>query len=120
MSSSRSSAVEVSYLYLPLHVAIVRALQFAVDAGHTAGIPVSMCGEMAGDPLCTLLLLGLGLDELSMVGPQIPIVKRLIRATRADDARDFIERLKACDGDAERDRFVREEMSRRFGDWLSD
>ena len=48
------------------------------------------------------------------------VVKRLIRATRADDARDFIERLKACDGDAERDRFVREEMSRRFGDWLSD
>ena len=55
-----------------------------------------------------------------MVGPQIPIVKRLIRATRADDARDFIDRLKACDGDVERDRFVREEMSRRFGDWLAD
>ncbi len=111
---------EVAYLYQPLHVAIVRALQFAVDAGHAAGLPVSMCGEMAGDPLCTLLLLGLGLDELSMVGPQIPIVKRLIRATRADDARDFIDRLKACDGDVERDRFVREEMSRRFGDWLAD
>lgn len=110
---------EVAYLYQPLHVAIVRALEFVVTAGHAAGIPVSMCGEMAGDPLCTFLLLGIGFDELSMVGTQIPLVKRLIRAARAQEARDFLSQLKACDSVRECERFVQEEMSRRFGEWLS-
>lgn len=110
---------EVAYLYQPLHVAIVRTLEFIVHSAHDAGIPVAMCGEMAGDPLYTFLLLGLGFDELSMIGAQIPLVKRLVRAARVCDARDFLDRLKACDSVKESELFFKEEMTRRFGEWLN-
>jgi len=57
---------EVNYLYDPLHPSILRLIQMVIEAGHKAGIPVSMCGEMAGDPRYIPLLLGMGLREFSM------------------------------------------------------
>ena len=74
---------EVAYLYRPMHLAVLRTLVMICDAGRRAGIPVSMCGEMAGEPLYALVLLGLGLSELSMNGPSIPLVKRVMRAARS-------------------------------------
>ena len=78
---------DVAYLYKPLHLAVVRMLKTVCDAGKSAGIPVSMCGEMAGDPMNALVLIGLGVSELSMNGPAIPFVKRIVRAARASDGR---------------------------------
>ena len=85
----------VSYLYEPLHPAILRLIRRIVDAGHDAGIPVAMCGEMAGEPLYTYVLIGLGIDELSMNATSIPRVKRILRQSAAYEARDFVGELLA-------------------------
>ena len=70
---------QVAYLYNPLHPAILRLIQFSAEAANRAGIPVSICGEIAGDPHYTALLLGLGFRELSMTASSIPRVKQRIR-----------------------------------------
>lgn len=70
---------QVAHLYDPLHPAVLRLVQFAIEAANRAGIPISVCGEMAGDPRFTALLLGLGLRELSMAPSNIPRVKQRIR-----------------------------------------
>ncbi len=85
----------VSYLYEPLHPAILRLIRRIVDAGHDAGIPVAMCGEMAGEPLYTYVLIGLGIDELSMNATSIPRVKRILRQSVAYEAREFVGELLA-------------------------
>ena len=69
----------VAHLYDPLHPAVLRLIQFSAEAALRARIPVSMCGEMAGDPRFTALLLGLGFRELSMSAANIPRVKQRIR-----------------------------------------
>ncbi|HLJ19435.1 MAG TPA: putative PEP-binding protein, partial [Stellaceae bacterium] len=63
----------------PLHPAVLRLIQFAIEAALRARIPVSVCGEMAGDPRYTALLLGLGIRDLSMAPGNIARVKRRIR-----------------------------------------
>ncbi|RDD60335.1 phosphoenolpyruvate--protein phosphotransferase [Ferruginivarius sediminum] len=69
----------VAHLYNPLHPAVLRLIQFAVEAALRARIPVSVCGEMAGDPRYTPLFLGLGIKELSMAPNSLPRVKQRIR-----------------------------------------
>lgn len=69
----------VAHLYDPLHPAVLRLIQFATQAALRSRIPISLCGEMAGDPRYAPLLLGLGLRELSMVPANIPLVKQRIR-----------------------------------------
>ncbi len=71
---------KVAPLYEPLHPAVLTAVSCAVQAAKRAGKRVSMCGEMAADPLCTLLLLGMGLDELSMEPFFVPVIKQVIRS----------------------------------------
>jgi len=70
---------EVNYLYDPLHPSVLRLIKNTIDAGKSAGIPVSMCGEMAGDSAYTRILLGMGLREFSMDPASLPEVKRQIR-----------------------------------------
>jgi phosphotransferase system enzyme I (PtsI) len=70
---------QVAYLYNPLHPAVLRLIQFSVEAALRARIPVSVCGEMAGDQRYTALLLGLGIRDLSMAPGNIGRVKRRIR-----------------------------------------
>jgi phosphotransferase system enzyme I (PtsP) len=71
---------KVASLYEPLHPAVLRAVAAVVHAANEAGKPVSLCGEMAADPVCTLLLIGMGLRDLSMSAFFIPVIKRLIRS----------------------------------------
>ncbi len=68
----------VAHLYNPLHPAVLRSIQFSVEAALRARIPVSVCGEMAGDPRYTALFLGLGVRELSMTANALPRVKSRI------------------------------------------
>ncbi|HYG85227.1 MAG TPA: phosphoenolpyruvate--protein phosphotransferase [Azospirillum sp.] len=70
---------QVASLYDPLHPAVLRLIQFTIEAALRARIPVSVCGEIAGDPRHSALLLGLGVRELSMAPMSIPVVKRRIR-----------------------------------------
>ena len=70
---------QVATLYNPLHPAVLRLLQFSIEAALRAHIPVSVCGEIAGDPRYIPLLLGLGVRELSMAPPKLPRVKRRVR-----------------------------------------
>jgi len=79
----------VAYLYNPLHPSILRTISYIVNAGHREGIKVAMCGEMAGEAQYTLILLGLGLDELSMNPTSIPLIKSIIRSVTLGDA-DYI------------------------------
>jgi phosphotransferase system enzyme I (PtsP) len=71
---------KVAPLYEPLHPAVLAAIADVAQAAKDAGKSVGMCGEMASDPLCTLLLLGMGLDDLSMGPFFIPVIKRFIRS----------------------------------------
>ncbi|UCH53357.1 MAG: phosphoenolpyruvate--protein phosphotransferase [Pseudomonadota bacterium] len=73
----------VNYLYDPLHPAVLRLIRLTIDAGRAARIPVAMCGEMAGDPRYTRLLLGLGLTEFSMHPARLLEIKQIVRASRA-------------------------------------
>jgi len=105
---------DVAYLYKPLHLAVLRMLDLVCAAGREAGIPVSMCGEMAGEPVNALVLVGLGVSELSMNGPSIPLVKRVIRAAKASDGRALVGRLLALTTADDIEREVKVEMARRF------
>ncbi len=105
---------DVAYLYRPLHLAVLRMLKHVCDAARAAEVPVSMCGEMAGDPLNALVLLGMGVTELSMNGPSIPLVKRVIRAASASDGRALVEHLLTLTTADEIEHEVQAEMQRRF------
>lgn len=104
----------VAYLYEPLHPAILKALEMICAAAKGAGIKVGMCGEMAGEPLYSLALLGLGFDELSMNAPGIPRVKRVLRRVSREEGERFLEELKQLTTAQEVSRRLEEEMSRRF------
>ena len=84
---------KVSSLYEPLHPAVLRAVAATVRAARKAGKPLSICGEMAADPVCALVLIGLGIDQLSMGSFFIPAIKRLIRSVEYSAAREMARRV---------------------------
>jgi phosphoenolpyruvate-protein phosphotransferase (PTS system enzyme I) len=90
MAVDRSNK-DVAHLYNPLHPAILRMLKFVSDAAKKHGVPLFMCGEMAGDPFNLPILLGLGIDELSMNPQTIPMAKNAIRSFSASETRPFLE-----------------------------
>lgn len=104
----------VSYLYEPLHPAVLRLIRRVVDGGHDARIPVSMCGEMAGEPFFSYVLLGLGLDELSMNAMAIPMVKRILRKSVAYEAKEFVGSLLQHGTAAEIGKFLRKKLEDVF------
>jgi phosphotransferase system enzyme I (PtsI) len=104
----------VTYLYEPLHPAVLMMLRQVVDAGHRAGIKVAMCGEMAGDPLCTPVLLGLQLDGLSMTPLAIPRVKRIIRNSTVKESSELLDTVLTFPTAREIKEYVRNYMIERF------
>ena len=90
----------VAGLYNPGHPAVIDLVARVLKAGTLHGVPVSMCGEMAGDPLYTLLLLGLGLDHFSVAFASIPEVKKIIRSISSERAAEIASAVrKMSDGD---------------------
>ena len=77
---------QVAPLYDPVHPAVLRLIRFATEAALKARIPVNVCGEIAGDPRYTALLIGLGIRELSMSATGLPLVKQRIRSLRLEEA----------------------------------
>lgn len=97
---------KVAYLYEPAHPGVLRLIKNIIDVGHRAGIWVGMCGEMAGDPLFTLILLGLGLDEFSMPSIMIPEIKHIIRSVNMAQARQIAEEAVSLPTASEVESFV--------------
>jgi phosphotransferase system enzyme I (PtsI) len=85
----------VNYLYAPLHPAVLRLIQYTIDAAHATGIPVSMCGEMAGRTIYTPILLGMGIDQLSANAFAIPHIKEMARKIDLNHCRKIVKKLLA-------------------------
>lgn len=87
---------DISYLYQPTHPSIIRLMKNVVDAAYEHGRWVGICGEMASEPILVPLILGLGIQELSMSPVSIPLVKRLVRHVRMYEAEELVERALEC------------------------
>jgi phosphotransferase system enzyme I (PtsI) len=96
----------VNYLYQPTHPAVLRLIDMTIKAGHKAGIPVAMCGEMAGEARYTRLLLGLGLTEFSMQPAMLPEVKSIIQESDVEQLAKMVRRVLRMSSAAEVDAFV--------------
>lgn len=103
---------KVASLYEPLHPAVLSALNSTIQAGKREGKRVGMCGEMAGDPLCALLLLGMGLEEFSMGALYIPVIKKTIRSISYQAAKTHAQIVLEMDTVGEIKRYLFEQMRR--------
>lgn len=104
----------VSYLYEPLHPAILRIIRGVVQSAHQVGIPVAICGEMAAEPAYSLILLGLGLDEFSMNPVAIPKVKKVLRIAKFEETQTLVEQIFQLSTASEIECHVRNWMAERF------
>ena len=104
----------IAYLYEPFHPGVLRLIKMVVDNAHAAGIPVSMCGEMAGDPMATVILLGLGLDMYSMSSFSIPEVKQIIRSISMIEAEELVGEIMEMKSYDEIDQYVHGWMNARY------
>ncbi len=101
---------KVANLYEPLHPAVLSALNTTIRAGRNAGKRVSMCGEMAGDPLCALVLLGMGLEEFSMGALYLPVIKKAIRSISYQAAKTTAHEVLKMDTVGEIKRYLFEQI----------
>jgi phosphoenolpyruvate-protein phosphotransferase (PTS system enzyme I) len=110
---------KVAYLYEPFHPGVLRLIRTTIESAHAHGIPVGMCGELAGDPLATVVLLGLGLDSFSMGPIGIPLVKRIIRSVGIMESESFVRTLLPMGSGVEIEGAVRRWMEDRldFAAW---
>jgi phosphotransferase system enzyme I (PtsI) len=110
----------VSHLYKPLHPAVLRFIKRTVDAAHAEGIRVSMCGEMAGEPFYTPILLGFGIDELSMNALSLLRVKKMIRSTYYRECQQLVNEILKFPITKQVEDFLQQELFSRFPDELKD
>ncbi len=103
----------VSYLYRPLHPAVLRSIKLTVDAAHNAGIWAGMCGEMSAETRLAEVLFGLGLDEISTHGAALPKVKQVIRWTPYSEARSVADHLLAMTTADEADAWLADYIATR-------
>jgi phosphotransferase system enzyme I (PtsI) len=104
----------VSYLYNPLHPAVIRLIKTIVEAAHSNGIEVAICGEMAGEPLYLPLLLGLGINQLSMNPLCILRIKKMLSAITCSAAQEIVKALDQFKTGVEMENFMKQEMKKRF------
>jgi phosphotransferase system enzyme I (PtsI) len=109
----------VAYLYEPFHPAVLRIIKNVIDSAHSSGIPVGICGEMAGEPEHALIFLGMGLDQLSMNPFSLLRVKRLVRSTSFSEAREISEKALCYSTAMEVEGFVGSRLSRFYQDEFS-
>lgn len=108
----------VSYLYQPLHPAIVRSIKYVVDAGHRAGIGVSLCGEVASDPYCVPILMGMQIDSLSLTPQAIPGIKRILRQLRMPECKQLLKEVLHCRTVAHINKLVTENIYKKYPEEL--
>jgi phosphotransferase system enzyme I (PtsI) len=108
----------VDYLYQPLHPAVVTSIKSVIDSAHQAGIEVSVCGEMAADPFCVPILMGMQVDSISLTPQAIPGIKRIIRQVTMEDCKYLLKEVLESDSVAGSNVLVKEMIFRRFPDEL--
>lgn len=108
----------VAGLYDPFHPGVLRMIKAVVEAGKRNSIPVSICGEMAGDPLATQMLIGLGLSQLSLSPGLIPEVKEVIRSTKKHSASLLADRCLNMKSGIEVRDYLAEEVGDSFPVWM--
>lgn len=106
----------VRRLYQPLHPAVIRQIKMTVEAGHQAGISVALCGELGAAPAATMLLVGLGVDELSVSPVAVPQIKKIIRSMHYRDAQAVAKVALDLQTPGDLQEFCTEEMKKRFAD----
>jgi len=105
----------VAHLYQPFHPSVLRILRDIFAVAENMGKPVSICGELGGDPMATFLLLGLGkVHELSMEPHSIPKVKKILRKVTLKEARELADHALSLSTSEEVNRFINSEMRNRF------
>ncbi|MFH1190198.1 MAG: phosphoenolpyruvate--protein phosphotransferase [Candidatus Omnitrophota bacterium] len=111
---------KIAYLYEPTHPAILRLIKGVIDNGHKAGIWVGMCGEMGGDIIMTIILLGLGLDEFSTSPIATPEIKRVIRAVTISQAEEVAQGALGLSTGKEVDAYARKKLKEIVPDIASE
>ncbi len=106
----------VAHLYTPADPSILRLIRGVITEGNRQGVSVSLCGEMAGDPLFTILLVGLGLKTFSMASSNIPRVKKIIRSITMADAERVKRRVLSFETEREVVNYLRDETRKVWGD----
>lgn len=106
----------IAYLYKYFHPGVLRLIKTVIDNAHNAGIPVAMCGEMAGDPLASVILLGMGLDVFSMSSSVLPSVKEILRSVRVDEAEKLVDEVMKMSSFQKIEDYVSGWMNERFDD----
>jgi len=109
---------EISELFEPFHPAVLRLIQNVINAAHDSGIRVALCGEMAGDPVFTIILLGMGLDEFSMSPQVIPEIKGIIRAITLKESQQLTQEIMNLPTAWEIEERVYAETQKRFPELL--
>lgn len=109
---------QISHLYKKLPIAVLRFIKYVVNAGHKKGVWVGMCGEMAGSPLATLILVGLGLDELSVTPVMVPEIKTIIRSVTFKEAQEIAEKALKQSSSGNVENFIYKIMQKRFKDFI--
>ena len=109
----------VAYMHQPLHPAIVRAIKQVVDMAHRAGIAVGVCGEMAADPYCLPILLGMAVDEISLAPQSIPAIKHLIRHSSAHECHELLKHALSAPTVGFINNMVRQSVYSRFPEDVS-
>ncbi|HKL57364.1 MAG TPA: phosphoenolpyruvate--protein phosphotransferase [Sphaerochaeta sp.] len=105
---------KIAHLFQPFHPGVLRSLQMIVEKAHQANIPVSLCGEMASDPLCSVLLAGLGMDELSMGSQSLLQVRKILRSVSFEEAKALADHALEMDSYLTTNTYIREWMHDRF------
>jgi phosphotransferase system enzyme I (PtsI) len=104
----------VAYLYEPLHPAVMRMLKYVMTVAKEVKIPVSLCGEVAGDPIYAPALMGLGLREFSMNSVSVPRVKRIIREVTLDESKRLANQILTLSTAREIEEYTNQYMRSRF------
>jgi phosphotransferase system enzyme I (PtsI) len=105
---------DVAHLHQPLHPAMLRTLKALVEAARTAGIPISICGDMAGDPFLTWILIGLGFRELSMDRDRLPLVKAIVRGSSLEEAEAAVREALTMEDETDVAALLRGRLEGRF------
>jgi len=118
LSAADRNNAKVNYLYNPIEPAFLRIIQNAIKCANDNGMPLSICGEMAGNPLHTVLLVGLGLRRFSVIPRSIPLIKELIANISFAEAAESISHIEAIESTEDMSHWLKNLNKRLLGEVL--